>query len=71
MWIHWNTDTSKVKEMLDDSAVEYITGRCPMMYLGSGLSIHGVHREVAKLMGKYCMQYLSFKICVYGWQSHQ
>ena len=53
MWIHWNTDTPKVKEMLDDPAVEYITGKCPMMYLGSSLSIHGVHREVAKLIGMY------------------
>lgn len=53
MWIHWNTETLKVKEMLDDPAVEYITGRCPMMYLGSDLSIHGVHRGVVKLMGKY------------------
>ncbi|MDF1533219.1 MAG: hypothetical protein P1P69_01785 [Methanosarcinaceae archaeon] len=53
MWIHCNTETPKVKEMLDDPEVEYITGKCPMMYLGSGLSIHGVHREVAKLIGKY------------------
>jgi hypothetical protein len=30
-----------------------ITGRCPMMYLGHGVSIHTMHREIAKLIGKY------------------
>lgn len=50
-WIHWRTDTPAVRELCSDHCC--FTGRCPMMYLGSDLSIHGVHRAVAKLTRKY------------------
>ncbi len=53
IWIHWRTDTDKVKEMCRTSDVECIIGKCPMMYLGKNFSIHGVHRSIAKLLGKY------------------
>ncbi|MBN1134012.1 MAG: CoA-binding protein [Methanosarcinaceae archaeon] len=52
-WIHWRTDTQKTKEMCNDSEIQCVIGKCPMMYLGSGLSIHGLHRSIAKLVGKY------------------
>ncbi|MBN2487915.1 MAG: CoA-binding protein [Methanosarcinaceae archaeon] len=52
-WIHWRTDTPGTKEMCKGSEIQCITGKCPMMYLGSGLSIHGLHRGIAKLVGKY------------------
>ncbi|AKB86118.1 hypothetical protein [Methanococcoides methylutens] len=51
IWIHWRTDTPAVRELCADH--NCFTGRCPMMYLGSDLSIHGVHRAIAKLTGKY------------------
>lgn len=51
IWIHWRTDTPAARELCADH--NCFTGRCPMMYLGSGLSIHGVHRAIAKLTGKY------------------
>ncbi|WP_244603562.1 hypothetical protein [Methanococcoides sp. AM1] len=50
-WIHWRTDTPAVRELCAEHTC--FTGRCPMMYLGSDLSIHGVHRAIAKLTGKY------------------
>lgn len=50
-WIHWNTDTPALRDICADH--QCYTGRCPMMYLGNDLSIHGMHRAVAKVMGKY------------------
>ena len=52
-WIHWRTDTQRTKEMCNSSEIQCVTGKCPMMYLGSSLSIHGLHRSIAKLFGKY------------------
>ncbi|MDK2892629.1 hypothetical protein [Methanohalophilus sp.] len=52
-WIHWRTDTPAVREMCDEEGITCITGKCPMMYLGKDLSIHGLHRAIAKLTGNY------------------
>lgn len=52
IWVHWRTDTEKVRQM--SGAGKYILiGRCPMLYLGKGLSIHGMHRLIARSFGKY------------------
>jgi hypothetical protein len=53
IWLHWRTETEKALEACQKLKLECITGYCPMMYLGSGLSIHGVHRTIAKVTGKY------------------
>ncbi|MDQ1255365.1 MAG: hypothetical protein QG646_4651 [Euryarchaeota archaeon] len=53
IWLHWRTDTEKSVEACRKQGFKCITGYCPMMYLGNGLSIHGMHREIAKIMGKY------------------
>ena len=53
VWIHWMTETPEVKERCSKSQMQCIFGRCPMMYLGHGLSIHTIHRRYAKLIGKY------------------
>jgi hypothetical protein len=50
-WVHWKTDTPAVRELCADH--QCYTGRCPMLYLGKDLSMHGVHRMVAKLIGQY------------------
>jgi predicted CoA-binding protein len=52
-WIHWRTETPEVKEICVKSQMPFIAGRCPMMYLGHGLSIHTMHGTLAKLLGKY------------------
>jgi predicted CoA-binding protein len=53
VWLHWRTDTEKSVEACQKQGFKCITGYCPMMYLGNGLTIHGMHREIAKIMGKY------------------
>lgn len=53
VWLHWRTDTEKSVEACQKKGFKCITGYCPMMYLGNGLSIHGMHRAIVKIMGKY------------------
>lgn len=53
VWLHWRTDTEKSVEACQKQGFKCITGYCPMMYLGNGLSIHGVHRGIVQIMGKY------------------
>jgi len=52
-WVHWKTDTCDVEHLTGDPKLEIITGRCSMMYLGKGASIHGFHRFIARSLGKY------------------
>jgi predicted CoA-binding protein len=52
-WVHWKTDTCDVNHLEYDPNLRIITGRCPMMYLGNGASIHGFHRLMAKTLGKF------------------
>jgi hypothetical protein len=53
IWLHWKTETDKALETCKAESLECMTEHCPMMYLGSGLSIHGTHRAIAKMTGKY------------------
>lgn len=53
IWIHWRTETPGAIRLCEGSGVEYVAGRCPMMYLGSKWSIHGLHAHIARLLGKY------------------
>ena len=53
IWLHWNTDTEKAVDTCQKLGLKCMTGHCPMMYLGRGLSIHGIHRGIAKMTGKY------------------
>jgi hypothetical protein len=53
IWLHWKTETEKALAACAAENVECMTEHCPMMYLGSGFSIHGIHRGIAKLTGKY------------------
>lgn len=53
IWVHWRTDTEQVRALASDPGNNIMIGRCPMLYLGSGLSIHGMHRLIARSLGKY------------------
>ena len=53
IWLHWRTETEKALATCKAEGIECMPEYCPMLYLGSGLSIHGMHRAVAKMMGKY------------------
>ena len=52
-WMHWRTETPEAKKLCDNLQTLCITGRCPMMYLSRGFSVHELHRGAAKLFGKY------------------
>lgn len=52
-WIHWRTETPEAKKKFIELQMPFITGRCPMMYLSNGISIHTMHGRLAKLLGKY------------------
>ncbi|MDW7733490.1 MAG: hypothetical protein SCH66_13815 [Methanolobus sp.] len=52
-WVHWKTDTCDVEHLTYDPELDIITGKCPMMYLGKTMSIHGFHRVIARSLGKY------------------
>lgn len=53
IWLHWKTETQKSQEICNAEGLECMTEHCSMMYLGNGLSIHGMHRMIAKMVGKY------------------
>jgi len=53
IWLHWNTETEKALQTCKAEGLECVTEHCPMLYLGSGFSIHGMHRTIAKMTGKY------------------
>ncbi len=52
-WIHWRTETPEVIKRCNESRIQFISGKCPMMYLAHGFNIHTMHRCIAKIMGKY------------------
>lgn len=53
IWFHWRTETEKALAACTSLGFECVAERCPMLYLGGGISIHGVHRAIAKMTGKY------------------
>ncbi|MDF1532057.1 MAG: hypothetical protein P1P72_07050 [ANME-2 cluster archaeon] len=53
IWVHFSIDTPEVRENCGQDGMHCVTGKCPMMYLGGSISIHGIHRNIAKLIGKY------------------
>ena len=53
IWIHWMTETPEALKKCSQYRMQCLTGRCPMMYLGGSVSIHGIHRSLAKLVSKY------------------
>ncbi len=53
IWIHWMTETPEALEKCNQHQMECLTNRCPMMYLGGSISIHAIHRGIAKLIGQY------------------
>ena len=53
IWLHWKTETEKDLDTCKKEGLECTVEHCPMLYLGSGLSMHGIHRGIAKITGKY------------------
>jgi predicted CoA-binding protein len=53
IWIHWRCDTTEALKKCTETKANCYTGKCPMMYLSTGMNIHTLHRELAKILGKY------------------
>jgi predicted CoA-binding protein len=52
-WIHWRTETDQAKERCTQLQMQYIAGKCPMMYLSHGLNIHTIHAWLSSLHEKH------------------
>ncbi|HPS91863.1 MAG TPA: CoA-binding protein [Methanothrix sp.] len=52
-WIHWRTETDQAKERCAQLQMQYIAGKCPMMYLSHGLNIHTIHAWLSGLHEKH------------------
>ncbi|MFP4527649.1 MAG: CoA-binding protein [Candidatus Kapaibacterium sp.] len=53
IWIQQTADTPKVLEMAADSDKNIISGKCIMMFSEPVNGIHGFHKFLMKLFGKY------------------
>jgi predicted CoA-binding protein len=53
IWIHQGADTPEAIAIAQQAGVRLRTGTCAVMYLNRGLSPHGIHRAINKLIGKY------------------
>ncbi|MDD4653005.1 MAG: CoA-binding protein, partial [Methanothrix sp.] len=52
-WIHWRTETDQAKARCEQLQMQYIAGKCPMMYLSQGLNIHTIHAWIAGVRDKH------------------
>jgi uncharacterized protein len=53
VWIHVGHDTPEAVALAAEKGIDLRTGSCAVMYLNPGLSYHGIHKLVMKLMGRY------------------
>jgi predicted CoA-binding protein len=53
VWIHMNRDTPEALAVAEDRRVTLHTGTCAVMYLTNGVNVHGLHRWIEKLRGRY------------------
>jgi uncharacterized protein len=53
VWVHMNRDTPETVEFARRKGLNLLTGTCAVMYLTAGLSAHGAHKWLNKLLGKY------------------
>lgn len=53
VWMQKGTGSMEAIEVAKNAGMVYITSRCIMMFAEPVKSIHGFHRFIAKLFGKY------------------
>jgi predicted CoA-binding protein len=53
VWVHMAHDTPEAVALAQEKGINLRTGRCAVMYLNPGVSVHGVHKVLMKLSGKY------------------
>lgn len=53
VWVHAAHDTPEAIALAEEKGINLRTGRCAVMYLNPGVSVHGAHKVIMKLAGKY------------------
>jgi predicted CoA-binding protein len=53
VWVHMAHDTPEAVALAAEQGINLRTGTCAVMYLSPSLSIHGIHKAIMKLTGKY------------------
>ena len=53
VWIHMGRDTLEALSVAREHGLEVCSGACAVMYLTDGFSIHGIHKAIRKLAGRY------------------
>lgn len=53
VWIHMAQETPEAVAVAAEKGINLRTGSCAVMYLNPGPSVHGIHKLVMKLTGKY------------------
>jgi uncharacterized protein len=52
-WIHMKRDTPEALALAAEKGIDVCTGTCAVQYVTTGLNVHGVHRALRKLTGRY------------------
>ena len=53
IWFQQGADYSLATRAAREADIDYVTGKCILMYAGRVTGIHAVHRFFAKLVGRY------------------
>jgi predicted CoA-binding protein len=53
VWVHMNRDSPEATALAQEKGLNLLTGTCAVMYLSGGLSAHGIHKWINKLLGKF------------------
>ncbi|NCA71274.1 MAG: CoA-binding protein [Sphingobacteriia bacterium] len=53
VWIHMGLDTPGARLAAEQAGIDLRTGSCAVMYLKPGFGVHGIHRLIMKLTGRY------------------
>lgn len=53
VWVHQGLETPEAVTVAETRGINLRTGSCAVMYLDPGLSVHGLHKLIMKLTGRY------------------
>lgn len=53
VWIHQGCDSPEAAAKAKEAGINLRRGTCAVMYLTQGFSIHGFHRGIMKILGKF------------------
>ncbi|MBK1645195.1 CoA-binding protein [Thiocapsa imhoffii] len=53
VWVHQRHETPEALAVAETHGINLRTGSCAVMYLDPGVSVHGLHKLIMKLTGRY------------------